>query len=176
MENEVSKYYLVLEYRPGDFMPIDINILNGNRFAKDYTILQNIDNFTKDYSEFDLREMIRINNLVPNNYLSGKLHIINQNHYRFPLFSKEELYSLPNFLVDYIDNKQVMNKFMNIYLKYNKESLINMKHAIITKNVNGILSLLGNLSYEQIRAIYMYINKNVLVLEKRRILENENAA
>ena len=27
MNNEVSNYYLVLEYRPGDFMPIDINIL-----------------------------------------------------------------------------------------------------------------------------------------------------
>ena len=176
MNNEGSNYYLVLEYRPGDFMPIDINILKNNRFIINYSYLQSIDNFTKNYTEFDLREMIRLNNLVPNIYLSGKLHIMNQNNYRFPVFTKDDVYSLPQFLLDHIDDKQVMNKFMNIYLKYDKDNLINMKHAIINKDVNEILMLLGNLPYEQIRAIYMYINKNILVFEKRRILENDKAA
>ena len=176
MNNEVNKYYLVLEYRPGDFMPIDINILKNNRFIIDYTRLESIDNFTKDYTEFDLRELIRLNNLVPNIYLSGKLQVMNQNRYRYPLFSKDELYSLPMFLQEHLDNKQVMNKFMNIYLKYNKENLINMKHAILNKNVNEILDLLNRLNYEQIRAIYMYVNNNIRVVERRRILENDIAA
>ena len=65
---------------------------------------------------------------------------------------------------------------MNIYLKYNKENLINMKHAILNKNVNEILDLLNRLNYEQIRAIYMYVNNNIRVVERRRILENDIAA
>ena len=141
-----------------------------------YSSLESIDNFTKNYTEFDLREMIRLNNLVPNIYLSGKLHIMNQNNYRFPVFTKDEVYSLPAFLLEHIEDKQIMNKFMNIYLKYDKDNLINMKHAIVTKDVNGILQLLGTLPYEKIRAIYMYINQNILIKEKRRILENDRAA
>ena len=48
MEEKIS-YYLVLELRPKDFMPVDINVLLNN--SKKYKTLRDIDAFTKNYTE-----------------------------------------------------------------------------------------------------------------------------
>ena len=179
MEKNISNYYLVLEYRPGDFMPIDINVFLDDKYKTYYSSFMSIDSFTKNYSEYELREMIRLNNLVPNMYLSGRLIIMDDNRHRFPLYTKDVDYSLPRFLLDNIDNKIIMNKFMNVYIKnvkHNKEYIDKMKLAINSKNVNEILTILGSLSYKNIRDIFMYINDNIISIEKRRVLENEMAA
>ena len=51
----------------------------------------------------------------------------------------------------------MMNKVMNIYLKYAKRNKDDFKIAIDTKNYISILNNIFNLSYENIRNIYTYI-------------------
>ena len=178
MQNNDDKYYLVLECRPGDFMPIDINIINSLPYRIDYSILENIDNFTKNYFDFEIRNMIRLNNLVPFEYMDGKLQIMNQNHYRFPLYTKDCIFSIVDFFDNFHSDKQIMNKFMNIYLKYQKDQKLFevMKLAIEKGNTIQILSLLYNLPYVKMRSIYMYISQNILNDEKKRVLENNYVA
>ena len=48
-EGEVMRYHLVLEARPGDFMPIDINIISHDKLHR-YEPIEEIDSFTKRFS------------------------------------------------------------------------------------------------------------------------------
>ena len=82
MDNEnKTLYYLVVEARPREFMPIDINILEGtsNKF---YNSLELIDMFTKKYSYEEIMKMVLENNLLPINFLNGRLCIINRRRCR----------------------------------------------------------------------------------------------
>ena len=121
MDNEnKTLYYLVVEARPREFMPIDINILEGtsNKF---YNSLELIDMFTKKYSYEEIMKMVLENNLLPINFLNGSLCIINNKNYRFQLLTKDNNMSLDDFFFNNINDKQIMNKFYNIFLKYVKE-------------------------------------------------------
>ena len=115
-------YFLVLEKRPKDFMPINIGILTKDDLHN-FTSLQSIDDFTRKYLEEDIKKMIKDNNLVTEDYLEGKLWVINENKYRYKLFTKDVNMSLDTFLLENIDNKQIMNKFTNIYLKYSNDNI-----------------------------------------------------
>ncbi len=152
-------YFLVLEKRPKDFMPINIGILTKDDLHN-YTSLQSIDDFTRKYLEEDIKKMIKDNNLVTEDYLEGKLWVINENKYRYKLFTKDVNMSLDTFLLENIDNKQIMNKFTNIYLKYSNDNIERLKEAIKNKEVNVILQILFTLDYEKIRNIYFYLFAN----------------
>lgn len=156
MNGNVS-YHLVLESRPGDFMPIDINLLQNSYQNYNYSSIENIDNFTKNYTKQELFKMITDSNIVPNSYLKGNLKVINDNRYRYQLLSKDHLFALDTFLKNNINNKERMNHFLNIYFKYsfgNKEEMIT---AIKNKNINKAIFLLLNLPYLYIRSIYVYL-------------------
>ena len=153
-------YHLVLELKPGDFMPIDINILT--RDNKIYTSLQEIDNFTKKYTKIELINIIKENNIVPEKYLDGSLNIINANKYRYPVFYKDIDFSIELFLNKNITNKIVMNKFLNIFIKYNEDKKEIMQNAINNHNINAILKILANISYLNIRNIYFYTFNNIV--------------
>lgn len=176
MAHGVMNYYLVLEARPGDFMPIDINLLLNDGHKQNFNSLESIDAFTKLHLVDDIYEMIKKANIVPDLYLSGELHVINDAKYRYKVITKEIEFSLDSFFIDYIDNKKVMNKFLNIFIKYNKEELARMKDAIETKDVYQILNILFTMSYEQVRNIYTYIIDNVIVEEEKRVLVQTEAA
>ncbi|MDD5865306.1 MAG: hypothetical protein PUD07_02290 [bacterium] len=170
-ENKVL-YYLVVEARPREFMPIDINILEGtNNF---YNSLELIDMFTKKYSYEEIMKMVLENNLLPINFLNGSLCIINNKNYRFQLLTKDNNMSLDDFFFNNINDKQIMNKFYNIFLKYVKddEIIIELKKYLIEKNIVGILEILYSLNYEKIRSIYLYLEK-INVKTEKRVLKND---
>ena len=156
-------YHLVLEARPGDFMPIDINVLLNNQEPLNYNFLHTIDEFTKKYTEDEIKELIKVNNLVSDLYINGKLQIINENKYRYMVMTKDIDFSLDTFFSEFIDDKLVMNKFLNIYLKYCKETKDNMKEALSEKNIYRILEILFNNEYEKVRNIYSYIYENIIL-------------
>ena len=147
-------FHLVLEQKPGDFMPIDINILLNNDI--NYLNLLNIDSFTKKYLENEILIMIRDNNIVPSSYLNGKLQIINDKKFRYPVIFKDTKFTIDTFFESYIDDKQMMNKFLNIYLKYNDNKDLIQKY-IDKKDIEGILNVLYNLDYVTLRKIYFYL-------------------
>lgn len=152
-------YYLVLEKRPGDFMPINISLLeNANGL---YESLQAIDAFTKKYNEEEIIESIKKSNIVPDSYLEGKLFVINNHKYRSRVLTKDIDLSLDTFFEKYIGDKQVMNKFMNIYLKYSKEDVETIKNAISEKRIDIILQTLFLREYEVVRNIYIYLYENI---------------
>ena len=173
MDNEnKTLYYLVVEARPREFMPIDINILEGtNNF---YNSLELIDMFTKKYSYEEIMKMVLENNLLPINFLNGSLCIINNKNYRFQLLTKDNNMSLDDFFFNNINDKQIMNKFYNIFLKYVKEedTILKLKKYLIEKNIVGILEILYSLNYEKIRTIYLYLEK-INVKTEKRVLKND---
>lgn len=159
-EGGYMNYHLVLEARPGDFMPIDIKLLyKGKSFG--YRTIEEIDSFTKKYTENDLMTMIGDNNIVPFNYLGGKLQIINDNRYRYDVLYKTTTFSLDDFFASNIANKQIMNKFLNVYAKSSEASVNDMKQAIKSQNISDILNLLFKLPYLDVRNIYTYLLSNI---------------
>ena len=147
-------YHLVLELQPGDFMPININILLNNNI--NYLNILNIDSFTKKHLENEILIMIREANIVPSNYLNGRLQIINDKKFRYPVLYKDINFTLDTFFENYIDDKQMMNKFLNVYLKYNSSKEAIQKY-IDKKDIEKILNNLYNLDYLTLRNIYFYL-------------------
>ena len=152
-------YHLVLELKPGNFMPIDINILTNDN--NNYNTIEQIDSFTKKYTNIELLELIKNNNIVPFEYLNGKLHIINSHKYRYEVLYKDTNFSLDDFFINNIKDKQKMNKFVNIYLKYSKDNINILKDAINNEDIYSILNLLFMLSYENVRNIYTYMLNHI---------------
>lgn len=167
-------YYLVVEARPKEFMPIDINILEKT-YGYQYNSIENIDMFTKKYTYEEIMNLILINNLLPENFLNGSLCIINDKNFRFKVLTKEDNLSIDEFFIENVNDKIIMNKFYNIFLKYVKEDeLINeMKVYINAKNIVGILNVLYKTSYINLRTIYFYIEKINKDKIEKRILKND---
>ena len=167
-------YYLVVEARPKEFMRIDIYILLKSNM--NFSSIEIIDSFTKEYTYGELMNMIIQNNLLPNSFLNGKLYVINDKKFRFKVLTKDDNLILDDFFINNIEDKLMMNKFYNIFLKYVKdEDIINMmKSALITKNISQILDVLCKLNYLELRMIYVYIEKIVREKEEKRVLKNDN--
>ena len=167
-------YYLVVEARPKEFMPIDINILLKSNI--NFSSIEIIDSFTKEYTYDELMNMIINNNLLPNSFLNGKLYVINDKKFRFKVLTKDDNLLLDDFFINNIEDKLMMNKFYNIFLKYVKdEDIINMmKRAISEKSINDILNVLCKVDYLSLRNIYVYIEKINITKEEKRILKSDN--
>ena len=153
-------YHIVFEKKPGDFMPVDIKYLTGNNYSK-YGSLQELDFFTKSFTESKLREAIALSNTIPSDYLNGTLKIINDNKYRYEILYQDNTFALDEFLLKNIDNKVKMNKLVNIYMKYSKDNIDTLKMAIKLKDVREVLDIIFSLKYEQIRSIYIYASKHI---------------
>lgn len=169
-----SIYYLVVEARPKEFMPIDINILLKSNM--NFSSIEIIDSFTKEYMYEELMNMIIQNNLLPDSFLNGKLYVINDKRFRFKVLTKDDNLLLDDFFINNIEDRLMMNKFYNIFLKYVKdEELINMmKSAMSLKDIQKILDVLCKLNYLDLRMIYVYIEKIVREKEEKRVLKNDN--
>ena len=169
-----SIYYLVVEARPKEFMPIDINILLKSNM--NFSSIEIIDSFTKEYTYEELMNMIIQNNLLPDSFLNGKLYVINDKKFRFKVLTKDDNLLLDDFFINNIDDKLLMNKFYNIFLKYVKdEEVINMmKSTMALKDVQKLLDILCKVSYLDLRMIYVYIEKIMREKEEKRVLKNDN--
>ncbi len=174
-KTNTSSYYLVVEARPKEFMPIDINILAGT-IGINYNSLEAIDAFTKNFTIDEIRELIIENNLLPENFLNGTICIINEKSFRFKVFTKDSSLSISDFVKDNISDKRLMNKLFNIFLKYvNEPELINqLKTFMGAQNVDGVLSVLSFLDYNVIRNIYFYIENTMKEdKEDKRVLKTD---
>lgn len=169
-----SIYYLVVEARPKEFMPIDINILLKSNM--NFSSIEIIDSFTKEYTYEELMNMIIQNNLLPDSFLNGKLYVINDKKFRFKVLTKDDNLLLDDFFINNIEDKLMMNKFYNIFLKYVKdEEVINMmKSTMALKDVQKLLDILCKVSYLNLRMIYVYIEKIMKEKEEKRVLKNDN--
>lgn len=169
-----SIYYLVVEARPKEFMPIDINILLKSNM--NFSSIEIIDSFTKEYTYEELMNMIIQNNLLPDSFLNGKLYVINDKKFRFKVLTKDDNLLLDDFFINNIEDKLIMNKFYNIFLKYVKdEEIISMmKRAMPLKDTQKILDVLCKVSYLDLRMIYVYIEKIMKEKEEKRVLRNDN--
>ena len=169
-----SIYYLVVEARPKEFMPIDINILLKSNM--NFSSIEIIDSFTKEYTYNELMNMIIQNNLLPDSFLNGKLYVINDKRFKFKVLTKDDNLLLDDFFINNIDDKIMMNKFYNIFLKYVKdEEIISiMKNTMYLKDIQKILDVLCKLNYLDLRMIYVYIEKIVREKEEKRVLKNDN--
>ncbi len=169
-----SIYYLVVEARPKEFMPIDINILLKSNM--NFSSIEIIDSFTKEYTYEELMNMIIQNNLLPDSFLNGKLYVINDKKFRFKVLTKDDNLLLDDFFINNIEDKLMMNKFYNIFLKYVKdEEVINMmKSTMALKDVQKLLDILCKVSYLDLRMIYVYIEKIMKEKEEKRVLKNDN--
>lgn len=169
-----SIYYLVVEARPKEFMPIDINILLKSNM--NFSSIEIIDSFTKEYTYEELMNMIIQNNLLPDSFLNGKLYVINDKKFRFKVLTKDDNLLLDDFFINNTQDKLLMNKFYNIFLKYVKdEEIINMmKSAMALKDTQKILDALCKVSYLDLRMIYVYIEKIIREKEEKRVLRNDN--
>lgn len=167
-------YYLVVEARPKEFMPIDINILLKSNM--NFSSIEIIDSFTKEYTYEELMNMIIQNNLLPNSFLNGKLYVINDKKFRFKVLTKDDNLLLDDFFINNIEDKLMMNKFYNIFLKYVKDEEIvrMMESAMSLKDAQKILDALCKVSYLDLRMIYVYIEKIVKEKEEKRVLKNDN--
>ena len=167
-------YYLVVEARPKEFMPIDINILLKSNM--NFSSIEIIDSFTKEYTYNELMNMIIQNNLLPDSFLNGKLYVINDKRFKFKVLTKDDNLLLDDFFINNIDDKIMMNKFYNIFLKYVKdEEIISiMKNTMYLKDIQKILDVLCKLNYLDLRMIYVYIEKIVREKEEKRVLKNDN--
>lgn len=154
-----DKYMLVLELRPNDFMPISINVLVNNNGVS-FDTIEGIDSFTSGYTEKEIIEMIKYENIVPLEYLNGELKVINNRRYRFKLLTKEINFSLENFVSGNINDKIVMNRFINIVCKYDKLYFNDMKYAVKNRDVMGIFNVFAKYSYLIQRNIYFYLYEN----------------
>ena len=169
-----SIYYLVVEARPKEFMPIDINILLKSNM--NFSSIEIIDSFTKEYTYNELMNMIIQNYLLPDSFLNGKLYVINDKRFKFKVLTKDDNLLLDDFFINNIDDKIMMNKFYNIFLKYVKdEEIISiMKNTMYLKDIQKILDVLCKLNYLDLRMIYVYIEKIVREKEEKRVLKNDN--
>lgn len=168
-----TKYYLVIEKRHGDFLNIDIFLL-GN-FLKDYTKLENIDDFTMKLNTEDIIDTIRLTNIVPEEYLEGKLLIIDNFKRTYKVITKDLLnnFELRSFIENNIKNKNLMNriktkiddlinnKLNNMIDGYVIFNSIEFKDAIDKEDTHKILDIISRLPYIELRQLIIYICENL---------------
>lgn len=189
MDKGCIKYSLVLESKKGNFDIIPITELG---FKGSYNIGE-IDNFTKDYTEEELRELVRTNNIVENQYIDGQFKIIsNVNHRLNPLtkevYTKVRQFQYSNEEIDKELANYIFNKYRDALYKILKDKNIIQKFLEEFKKLKdnrdkeGIFRVILNLEYSKSRDIYLGIynrlkeKENKYNKEKNRILEKLNAA
>ncbi len=177
MKPEVKMtYYLVLEDKPGDFMNVDLreiakHISDGNN--KNYDTIEAIDSFTMNYTKQELYDLIRKVNVVPERYLLGDLKVINSNKYRYPVLTKTPTFTINDLFTDYLEDKIVINKLLNIINKYSQEVFLKIKEALLLRDVQTAYASYLSLSYLVQRNIFFYINENILA-SKRVLIREKN--
>ena len=182
MKDEKINYYLVLEKRLGDYNIIDFNRLDIVTKEIPNDIL-NIDFFTCEFTEEEIRESIIRSNMARPEYLDGRLRIISDARHKHNLtvLTKEIYHDIMNFQTnDEEINQDFKNKLFGAYKKivessftdpdFIKRMLERFKVALKTGTKKDIFKLIGELPYQKSRNIYISIYK---MLNKDKIL-NEN--
>ena len=185
MENINVKYYLVLEKRPYDYLPINIDLLDIGS-GINYTDIVSIDLFTKAFTKEEIFNSIKNSNTVTDDYMKGNLMVIaipeksKKYSHSYPALTSDVLngFDFPTYIIMNIKDKNIMNailmKFSNIVK--NEEMKDQLKMAIQSENVKEILKILLQMPYIQNRELCLYIMEKLNNKENSYELLRKKAA
>ena len=168
MDNQNWQYFLALELRPGDYRLINISALPlKNNY--DSNSLEFIDNFTCQYTMEELMLAIKTSNVVPEQYLEGKLSIKGflKDNLKTPkrhldVIDKNSTagFDLVTFISDNISNKEITNHIVNKLIGL-KCDVKNIKEGIQEKNAKKVILNIYQIEYFRRRDFIIYlINEN----------------
>ncbi len=167
----MERYFLILEKRPGDFMPIDISLLSMG--FNSLNNIELIDKYTEVFLKEELIDNIKKANIVTDDYLNGKLYIIDEKKNKYPVVFKKTFFNFDviEFIYYNIENKDLMNTIYNLYQKNAKNNLeidVNdFKVAIENKDIAKIIFHLQMLPYIKLRCIKFYIKEKLIKNTKK---------
>lgn len=183
--NESVKYYLVLENRPGDYNIIEINRIPGYENYPTGSI-EAIDNFTKKYTETELRDLIIENNIVRDAYVNGAFRIVSDFKKTLLPLTKERMDIIKDFIASSDEIERSLKDKLYGYYKKILEiffendvvaiKLKEFKQALNANNKEEIFFLLGKIPYYKGREIYFMLWKELMVRRETisRILEKND--
>ena len=184
MKEENVNYYLIIEKQPFNYMTIDISLLDIG-YKYDFTKIENIDTFTKAYTYEEIMNSIKRANIITEDYLEGKLHVIevvnNNNKYlhKYEVLTEDLNMDIKVFIEKSIKNKNIMNSILQKYknLIIDEDSINRFKKYIKEENTNKVLYELMEMPYISARQLFFYINEKLnLEKEKQKVLSLKNAA
>ena len=111
-----TTYFLSLEKRPGDTKFIDISKLSiSHGFYP--TTLQEIDSFTMNFTILELKNALKEDNLIEEDYINGKLII--QDNDKSHSKNNQDIYMLVNIIlnIDYYIQREYILYLMHLVLK-----------------------------------------------------------
>ncbi len=183
----MRKYWLAIERRPHDYIPIswNLSIINDK---KDINSLKEIDKLTSSSDETLLKVQLIFEKLLSEEYLHSPLVIIFKENGKtrklksaiITMDEKEvlDVSYLYDFLLNNIRQRRIMNR---IYNKF-KDKKVSDNLKLILENINGYqeytndifvasLSKLFSLPYEEIRELGLFIKRDLekLLNEEKEI-------
>lgn len=171
-------YYLIIEKRHGDFQNIDPSLLVGH-IDCDYRRIENIDAFTSLYSEEEFKNKLKDANIVSEDYLTGKLLIIDTYKRTYKILKKEitNLFDIEEFICHNIKDKNMMNQIKSKYALLSKNNdALDFQKAIDTESPYLVLSMIYQLPYLDLRQMFIYISENIIIKNedlKRGLLKDK---
>ena len=109
------KFYLVLEKRLGDYNIIYLDRLDicNTQILSD---IASIDSFTAKFTENEIRESIKRSNIVPIDYLDGKLKIVSDHKHNLEVITKDIFDYIRTVQLNNEDfSRDLKNKLLNIF-------------------------------------------------------------
>ena len=175
-------YFLALERRPFDYMPINLALLDiGN--GVNYNSIYDIDIFTRAFSKEEIIESVKRANIVTDEYLSGSLYIVEledgkaKYKHKYKALTSDILdnFNLVNFIYNNVNNKNIMNSIIvkcSNLLKEQTSIITNLKQAIANEDVKELIRLLCELPYDVVRELSLYIvekyNKEEKIIVRKK--------
>ncbi|MBE6140554.1 MAG: hypothetical protein E7172_03350 [Firmicutes bacterium] len=160
MNNE-QKFFLSLQTLPGDHVYIDVSQLNiSNEYYP--TSLAEIDSFTMHFTKEEIKESIKISNIVEEKYLEGKLIIVdNQKHKPLEVITKDFLndFKVETFLQKAINDKVLSNNLINKFnaLVKDENAADLFQNAVKNKKLESVLQVIFNIPYLIQRKFIIYL-------------------
>lgn len=171
-----SNFSLVIERQPKDYYPISV-----------FSSLDELDNFTKQYSRDELSSVLVNNNYIDKSEYDCDYEIIyNNNGIRKlndgVMYRDDAPVDIYEFVINYmLRNKEEYNIINNMYqYVISKKGIsedtymlldnINKDKKDTNKYINDVLEL-KSINYFDIRLLYFYIIKVLLVLDKSKNLK-----
>ena len=148
----VDKYFLAVKTRPNNYFP-----LNLEELKKVYlTSLEELDNFTLQYTLEDIKKFITTNNLLE---LTENMKLVviyyEKNEIReMPVLSQDIKFNMWQYLNDNAQNKRVINMIYNFLKNKTDYDLTPLKNADEGFSLSKFVS---NLPYILQRKLYFYL-------------------
>ena len=156
---------LALEEKPNSFVPIDLKSI-GLDFPCENLTLRDIDSLNITYSVAEIKEAIKIANVVPTEALNGNLVILyeeNGQRRKAPIISKETFneYNILGMLNDNILDKSFVNQLITKIesLKIPDEIKFSLEEGLRQGLPHLVMRAFNLMGYVDQRRLYLYMIK-----------------